>query len=69
MNVDIRKHIMENFKDSDINEIKNSIVSGIESKDEVILPGLGVFLEILWNNSDENSQEYILNTIKKGLQQ
>ena len=60
---------MENFKDSDINEIKNSIVSGIESKDEVILPGLGVFLEILWNNSDENSQEYILNTIKKGLQQ
>lgn len=68
MTVDIRQHIKENFKETGIDEIKNSIVSGIESKEEIALPGLGVFFELLWNNGDENSRQYILDTIKKGIQ-
>jgi small acid-soluble spore protein I (minor) len=68
MNVDIRQNIIENFKDADTNEIKTSVMSGIESKEEITLPGLGVFFELLWINSDDDGKEYILNTIKKGLQ-
>lgn len=67
MEIDIRKSIMDNFKDADQNEIKQSIVSSIEINDEITLPGLGVFFEILWKNSDENSQEFILNTLSKGI--
>lgn len=67
MNVDIRDHIKENFKGADKDEIKNSIVAGIEAKEEITLPGLGVFFELLWINSNENEREYILETIKKGL--
>lgn len=67
MTVDIREHIKENFKEADIDEIKSSIVSGIEAKEEITLPGLGVFFELLWSNSDDDSKEYILNTIKKGM--
>lgn len=67
MNIDIRKHILNNFKEADSSEIKASIEASIEKKDEITLPGLGVFFEILWNNSDENSREYILNTLKKSL--
>lgn len=67
MNIDIRKNIHDNFKDANTDEIKASITSAIEDKEEVTLPGLGVFLEILWQNSDEESKEYILSTIKKGL--
>lgn len=67
MNIDIRSHIKNNFKDADISEIKSSITASIEENDEITLPGLGVFFEILWTNSDENSKEYILNTLKKGL--
>lgn len=63
MNIDIRNHIKDNFKDSDISEIKASIEASIEEKDEITLPGLGVFFEILWNNSDESSREYILSTL------
>lgn len=62
--MDIRSHIRKNFKDADIDEIKSSIVESIKENDEITLPGLGVFFEILWNSSDENSREYILNTIK-----
>jgi small acid-soluble spore protein I len=36
--------------------------------DEVILPGLGVFFEILWNNADANLKQMITETIKEGLQ-
>ena len=62
--IDIRNHIKNNFKDADTNEFRASIVESIKEKDEITLPGLGVFFEILWENSDENSREYILNTIK-----
>lgn len=67
MNIDIRNHIKENFKNADISEIKASIDASIEEKDEITLPGLGVFFEILWSSSDENSKEYILNTLEKKL--
>lgn len=67
MNIDIRKHIISNFKDAQIDEIKASIESSIKENDEITLPGLGVFFEVLWSNSDENSKEYILNTLKNSL--
>lgn len=67
MQIDIRKNIIANFKDADQNEIKTSIVSSIQDGKEVTLPGLGVFFELLWNHSEENEHEFIINTIKKGL--
>ena len=54
MNIDIRKNIIDNFKGASTDEIKTSITSSIEEKEEVTLPGLGVFFELLWKNSDEN---------------
>ena len=50
MDIDIRKSIINNFKESDIKDIKTSIEESINDKDEITLPGLGVFFEILWNN-------------------
>lgn len=67
MDIKIREHIRNNFKDSNQKEIKESIVASIESKDEVVLPGLGVFFEILWNGSDDNLKETILETIQSHL--
>lgn len=67
MDIDIRESIKNNFKGSDINEIKDSIEESIKDADEITLPGLGVFFEILWNNSSKEDQEAILKDIKKGL--
>lgn len=63
MNIDIRKHIRNNFKDSDITDIENSINSSIDSKDEIVLPGLGVLFEIVWNNCSENTKDSILDVL------
>lgn len=67
MNINIRTHIKNNFKDSDTKEIKDSIISSIKENDEITLPGLGVFFEILWNNSDDKDRDNIIKTLKKGL--
>lgn len=63
MNINIRQNIINNFKGAEKDEIKNSIVSSIDDGKEITLPGLGVFFELLWNKSDENSREYILTTL------
>jgi small acid-soluble spore protein I (minor) len=67
MDVDIRKYIVNNFKDTTINEIEDSIVQSIEKGDDITLPGLGVFFEILWNSSDDVMKNDILNRIKNNM--
>ena len=67
MDIDIRKSIINNFKKSNVDEIKEAIITSIKDNDEITLPGLGVFFEILWNNSDDTKKDYILQTLKKGL--
>ena len=46
MNTDIRKYIKKNFKNTNIDELKSSIEDSINQREEVTLPGLGVFFEI-----------------------
>lgn len=67
MNIDIRKHIIDNFKDTNKDEIRSSIVDSIKDKDEITLPGLGVFFELLWNNSSEDEKNNIINIIKNNI--
>ena len=67
MNIDIRKHIIDNFKDTNKDEIRSSIVDSIKDKDEITLPGLGVLFELLWNNSSEDEKNNIINIIKNNI--
>lgn len=67
MNISIREYIKNNFKDSNIKEIEDSINSSIESKEEVTLPGLGVFFEILWENSESKMKENILDVLQNSI--
>ena len=65
--INIRKSIKSNFKELNENDIEKSITESIKTNDEIILPGLGVFFEILWNNSNTEYREYILKTIKNNI--
>lgn len=67
MNIDIRKSIINNFKEVNEKEIIESIEESIKKGDEITLPGLGVFFEILWNNSDKKIKKTIIEIIKKSL--
>ncbi len=67
MQIDIRKNISDNFSNSNIQDIKSSIEEAIAENDEITLPGLGVFFEILWSNSNEDLKSSILNILEKHL--
>ena len=67
MNIDIRKSIINNFKGNSLDEIMVSINDSIKKGDEITLPGLGVFFELLWSNADLDMQKTIIEIIKKSL--
>ena len=65
--IDIRKNIIQNFKNTNEKEIEDSINASITDGEEITLPGLGVFFEILWKNSDNDTKNSILKIIKDNL--
>lgn len=66
-NIDVRKYIINNFKEDSIEDIEKSITTSIESRSEDPLIGLGVLFELMWNNSNNELKDTILSNIKKGL--
>ena len=62
--IKIRDYIINNFKDDDKDTIKRAIEESIEEKDEVTLPGMGVFFEIIWQESSEEEKNTILEKLK-----
>ncbi len=64
MNISIKKHIMDNFKGASKEDIKASIVSSFNDKDEITLPGLGVFFGIIWSKSSLEEQNRMLDILK-----
>ena len=66
-NIDIRSYIIDGFKGDNESEIKESIDSTIEEGLEEALPGLGVFMEIIWKNSSEELKKELLEILKTHL--
>ena len=64
MNTDIRSHIINNFKGDDIEILKDAIEESIKENDEITLPGMGVFFEIVWQDSSEELKNEILTIIE-----
>ena len=48
-----------------IDTLKRAIDESVASQDEVTLPGLGVFLEIIWENADQELKNQLVDIIKK----
>lgn len=65
MEMSIREHIINNFKGDDYNTLRQAIDESVTSQDEVTLPGLGVFLSIIWENADQELKNELIEIIKK----
>lgn len=64
MNLNIREHIINNFKGDDYDTLRRAIDESVTSQDEVTLPGLGVFLEIIWESADQELKNQLVDIIK-----
>ena len=68
MDLDIRSHIINNFKGDDINVLRDAIEESIKNNDEITLPGMGVFFELVWNKADEEMKNKILSILESCVQ-
>ena len=64
----IRQHIINNFKGDDYETLRRAIDESVKEQDEVTLPGLGVFLEIIWENADNELKDKLIEIIKARVQ-
>lgn len=64
MNLDIRSHIINNFKGDDINTLREAIEESIKNNDEITLPGMGVFFELVWKKADTDTKDKILSILE-----
>lgn len=67
MNISIKEHIMNNFKGASKDDIKESITSSFNDRDEITLPGLGVFFGLVWSKSSNDEKNRILDILKDSL--
>ena len=65
--IDIRKYIIENFKDDTVEKIRDSIETTISSRDEDALIGLGVLFELLWTRLNEEDKQKSLDNIRQSI--
>lgn len=61
--MDIRNYIRNNLSDWNEMDIRETILSSVNSNDEVVLPGLGVLFEMIWNGSNENQKKDIVEIL------
>lgn len=64
MDINIRDHIINNFKGDNYDQLRSAIEESISEGDEVTLPGMGVFLELIWEGADQEMKNKMLDIIK-----
>jgi len=69
MDINIREHIINNFRDDNTDVLKRAIEESIKEGDEVTLPGMGVFLEIIWQGASDELKNQMLEVIEKRIRE
>ncbi len=69
MNISIRDHIVENFLNDSEESIRDAINSSVLESDEEVLPGLGVFFTLMWENADDSVKATTVKLIREKLDQ
>ena len=59
----IKEYIIDNFKDDKKENLENAINECIKEQDEETLPGMGVFLGLIWKGSSENTKKEMINAL------
>ncbi len=67
MDLDIRKNVIGKIKNDDEHAIIATLNESVITNDELVLPGLGVMLELFWNELNENEKMNIANIIKRNV--
>ncbi|WP_047985044.1 small acid-soluble spore protein SspI [Ornithinibacillus californiensis] len=67
MNLNLRNAILSNISNNDQNQLEATIVDAIQSGEEKMLPGLGVLFELIWNQSDDQEKQEMIEALEQGV--
>ncbi|WP_096269631.1 small acid-soluble spore protein SspI [Paucisalibacillus globulus] len=67
MNLNLRNAILSNIASNDQSQLEATIVDAIQSGEEKMLPGLGVLFELIWNQSDEQDKQEMVEALEQGV--
>lgn len=67
MNFNIRGAVLHNITGNKSEQLEATIVDAIQSGEEKVLPGLGVLLEVFWNNASEEQKHEYLAVLENGV--
>ncbi len=68
LDLNLRKAILANVSGNNREQLESTILEAIQSGEEKMLPGLGVLFEVIWQHSDEQEKDEMLETLSSGLQ-
>ena len=61
--MDIRNALLTKLHNSSFNELREILNEGIASKEETILPGLGVLFEKYYNSLNNTQKDEMINSL------
>lgn len=67
MDINIRRAVLHNLASNDRAQLRDTIVDAIQDGQEKMLPGLGVLMEVIWQQSDEAQRETLIDNLAKGV--
>ena len=59
----IKEYIINNFKEDKHENLENAINECVKEQDEETLPGMGVFLELIWRGSTEEQKKQMIDSL------
>ena len=65
--MNIKDYTIQNFKDDNLETIEKAIDDSVNEYNEDTLPGLGIFFMLVWENSNKEEKNTILEKIKSNL--
>jgi len=69
MDLNLRKAILYNISTNDQEQLEATIVDAIQADEEKMLPGLGVLFELIWNNSEDQGKQEMVQALEHGVKQ
>ena len=67
MDIDIRKAVIANMKNNDSEQLEQTILDAIDKHEEKTLPGLGVLFELIWESSETQQKEEMIQALEEGI--
>lgn len=69
MNLNLREAILSNIATNSEEQLEATIVDAIQNGEEKMLPGLGVLFELIWNQSNKQEKQEMIQALEKGVKQ